>query len=183
MSRLGSRNFSRDFSSSLSRGGMGGDEPTLTRDFIKPGDVEGLVRWLDNPKNHKDAADAVSFSPEPDQENAFVDFISSSPEFRAWDKEQVAQAVNQANELDLMERFDIHFENLLKTEEDQEKKNDSLLEKTIKSAVAKAIQEALDTKPVKKVKITKTQLAEGIRTAIRKSLKESMENKSPKNKK
>lgn len=129
------------------------------RKYINPGDIKSLVNWLDDPKNHHGAVDAISFAPEQRKQDAFIDFIVTSPEFQGWDRGMVAQAVDKANEMDLMETKSFMFE------------------ARVRSAASKGIKEALKevSSSKKKVKksITKSQLAEGVKKALRKALKEN----------
>lgn len=131
------------------------------RKYINPGDIKSLVNWLDDPKNHHGAVDAISFAPEQRKQDAFIDFIATSPEFQGWDRGMVAQAVDKANEMDLMETKSFMFEARLR------------------SAASKGIKEALKevSSPSKKKLVKKTisrsQLAEGVKKALRLALKEN----------
>jgi hypothetical protein len=213
--------------------------------LIRPGDVEALVHWLDQPRNHKDAVDAVAFAPDNEKDNAFIHFIVSAPEFQGWDPSMVSQAVDKANELDLMETGgepprgadmshalpgemddmrsdaqivqawqDAHHDEVVDVVQfssspvkaivdllasqpefrdwdydrledaviDQEGQESELMETmkkiTLEALVAKAVKNGVKSalneasKP-KTVKITRTQLAEGVRKALRQALKEN----------
>lgn len=132
--------------------------------FISPGDVKSMVQWLELPKNHAAAADAVAFAPEPKKDDAFIDFLAMHPEFQGWDRTQLFQAVQQADQMDLMEKIRMEGRNMKK----------GILEGMIKNAVQKGVQAAIQeaAKP-KTVKISRKQLAEGVRKGVLKALKEN----------
>lgn len=62
-----------------------------------------MVGWLEIPKNHSAAVDAVAFAPDPKKDDAFLDFIASAREFQGWDRHQIQAALDQANDQNLME--------------------------------------------------------------------------------
>jgi len=141
--------------------------------LIRPGDLEALVNWLDLPKNHSAAVDAISFAPDAKKDDAFVDFISSAPEFQGWDRHMIAQAVDQANERDLMETGTTPAPMGAEGQSVMEKKTPKLAG-LIAEAVRKGLTSALEERKKAKVtKISKTKLAEGVRKAVRMALKES----------
>lgn len=141
--------------------------------LIRPGDLEALVNWLDLPKNYSAAVDAISFAPDAKKDDAFVDFISSSPEFQGWDRHMIAQAVDQANERDLMETGTTPAPMGTEGQSVMEKKTPKLAG-LIAEAVRKGLTSALEERKKAKVtKISKTKLAEGVRKAVRMALKES----------
>jgi hypothetical protein len=132
-------------------------ETRLPVQFIKPGDIRAMVNWLDLPQNHDAAVNAIAVVPDSKRDRAFVDFLASSPAFQGWEYNQIAQAVDQANEMDLMEK--------------KMKKSDlkKLVSEAVKGGIQKAIQEK-KTSP--KAKISKTALAEAVRKVVRSSLQE-----------
>lgn len=132
-------------------------EMRLQTQFIKPGDIRAMVNWLDLPQNHDAAVNAIAVVPDAKRDRAFVDFLASSPAFQGWEYNQIAQAVEQANEMELMEK---------KMKKDDLKK---LVSEAVKVGIKKAIQEK---KPAPKAKVTKTALAEAVRKGVRASLKE-----------
>lgn len=117
-----------------------------------------MVNWLDMPQNHDAAVNAIAVVPDAKRDKAFVDFLASSPAFQGWEYGQIASAVDQANEMDLMER---------KMKQNELKK---LVSEAVKGGIRKAIQEK---KSAPKARITKAQLAEAVRKAVRTSLKET----------
>jgi hypothetical protein len=138
-------------------------ETRLATDLVKPGDLQGLVNWLDMPKNHNDAANAIAVVPDPKRDKAFVDFLASSPAFQGWEYNQIAQAIEKANEMNLMEK--------------KMKKSDlkKMVSEAVKSGIQKAkeSQKKLTKEAVAPTKITKTAIAEAVRKAVRTSLKEA----------
>lgn len=132
--------------------------------FIKPGDIKSMVGWLEIPKNHNDAVDAVSFAPDMKKDDAFVDFIAGATEFQGWERDQIQAAIDRANDLNLME-----------TKKMKTKKPNTSLTALIAEAVHKGLASAVKEKSAPKtVKITSTQLAEGVRKAVKLALKEGM---------
>lgn len=131
-------------------------ETRLPVQFIKPGDIRAMVNWLDMPRNHDAAVNAIAVVPDSKRDRAFVDFLASSPAFQGWEYNQIAQAVDQANEMDLMEK----------------KMKKSELKKLVSEAVKGGIQKAIQEKKTPKAKISKSTLAEAVRKVVRSSLKE-----------
>ncbi len=133
-------------------------ENRLSIQHIKPGDIRALINWLDLPQNHNAAVNAIAVVPDAKRDKAFLDFLASSPAFQGWEYGQIASAVDQANEMDLMEK---------KMKQGEFKK---LISEAVKGGISKAIKEK---KAAPKAKITKSRLAEAVRKAVRTSLKES----------
>jgi hypothetical protein len=133
-------------------------ESFLQVKHVKPGDIRAMVNWLDMPQNHDAAVNAIAVVPDAKRDKAFVDFLASSPAFQGWEYGQIANAVDQANEMDLMEK----------------KMKQSELKKLVSEAVKGGIRNAIrEKKSAPKARITKSQLAEAVRKAVRASLKES----------
>lgn len=138
---------------------------SLKPHFIPPGDIKAMVGWLEMPKNHNAAADAIAFAPDSRKDDAFVDFIATAPEFQGWDRSEIQAALDQANDQHLMKAGNV-MENKTKTTK-------GTLGKLVAEAVQKGLAKALKERKASKVtKISSAQLAEGIRKAVKKVLKE-----------
>lgn len=133
--------------------------------FIAPGDIKALVNWLDDPKNHSGAVDAVTFAPENRKDDAFIDFIALSKEFQGWDRETISNAVSKANELDLMERRKM-------TKNNEEIKLETLVLESIVRGLQEALKERKEANKPVVAKISKEQLAEVVRKAVRQAIKD-----------
>jgi hypothetical protein len=138
---------------------------SLKTHFIPPGDIKAMVGWLEMPKNHNAAADAIAFAPDSRKDDAFVDFIATAPEFQGWDRSEIQAALDQANDQHLMEAGNV-MENKTKTTK-------GTLGKLVAEAVQKGLAKALEERKASKVTISSTQLAEGIRKAVKKVLSEN----------
>jgi hypothetical protein len=78
------------------------------RDFLKmtliaPGDLKALVKWLDKPENWEAAAKAIGLGKGDEKE--LVDFVKAHREFDDWSWNDVKDAIDKANEMNLMESF------------------------------------------------------------------------------
>lgn len=136
--------------------------------FIKNGDVRALVGWLDHPANHDDAANAVASAPEDKKDSALVDFIKMAPEFQGWDWVDVQDAVETANELELMESFKSHKTKGKKMSTTKKKLQESI-QKAIRKGVVTAIQEAQGPKK-RQAKVSQGQLQEAVKKAVKLTL-------------
>lgn len=147
---------------------LSGFEPSgrsLHTSFIKPGDIKSMVGWLEIPKNHNAAADAIAYASDAHKDSAFVDFIAMAPEFQGWDRHEIQAALDQANDMELMET-----EMKPITENKRTKKS---LSQLVAEAVRKGLAKAVKAKSPKATKISPVQLAEGIRKAVKKVLVEN----------
>jgi len=133
--------------------------------FIEPGDIKAMVGWLEIPQNREAAVDAIVFAPDARRDDAFVDFIASSPEFQGWSRAEIQNALDKADDLGLMEEEDIM---------DKRKTTKGSLEKLIAEAVHKGMAKArLERHAVRKVtRISSGHLAESIRRTVKKVLRE-----------
>jgi len=145
-----------------------GFEPSrrsLHASFIKPGDIKSMVGWLEIPKNHNAAADAIAYASDAHKDNAFVDFIAMAPEFQGWDRHEIQAALDQANDMELMET---EMEPMM-----ENKRTKKSLNQLVVEAVRKGLAKAVKAKSPKATKISPVQLAEGIRKAVKKVLAEN----------
>lgn len=127
-------------------------------------DAKVVNAWLDS--HHDDVVDAVSFTSSPVR--AITNLLMGQPEFVDWEKDRIEDAVMYFNDLEQET-----------TDEDMtmgtgSKSTGLTLEALIAEAVKKGIAKAItETKKPKTRKITRSQLAEGVRKALRMALKES----------
>ena len=74
--------------------------------FVRQGDLKGLVNWLESPENWEAAANAVGVS---GKEDDLVNFVKAHREFSDWSWGDVKDAIDQANEMNLMESLKLFY--------------------------------------------------------------------------